>query len=211
MLFGVVPWGISSPNKPELVLPFLSLSSATFVNQVLWGCSSEWGHQMRPSQGLCCGVQPPSPRGVPPTFPGLLSRGACSPSDGRRALFSPPNDCLLSSLSHFGCGSSFGSRWRKKSHYSRNTSGFWIQLLSKRLPLTSFSTRSPSQGSGAEIRYFCCNGKLTVHLCVERETSVQISCRLNYIPRSISQCRNVVSDHRLGACWLFCILISRPP
>ena len=98
------------------------------------------------------------------------------PSTDKITLLNPPNDCLLSFLSRFGCDSSFGSRWRKKSHYSQNSSGFWIQLLSKRLPLTSFNTQSLSQGSGAEIRYFCRYWNLTVSsLCWKGGTCTTFS------------------------------------
>ena len=119
---------------------------------------------------------------------------ACSPGEA----FSPsvirwwlitPNDCLFSFLSHFGYDSSFGSRWQKKSHCSQKISGFWIQLLSKRLRLTSFSTQSLSQGSGAEIRYLCCYWKWTV-LCVRGAASAQISLGLSRIPRGTFQWRN---------------------
>lgn len=83
---------------------------------------------------------------------GLLSRGCSLTSTDGSILFSTHNDILLFPLSHSGCDFSFGSRWQKKFHCSQNTSGFWIQLLSKRLPLTSFSTQSLSQGSGAKTR-----------------------------------------------------------
>lgn len=111
---------------------------------------------------------------------------AVSPSTDWMTLLNTPHDCLLSFLSHFGCDSSFGSRWQRKSHYSQNISGFWIQSLSKRLPLTSCNIQSLSQGSGAEIRYFCCYWKLTILLCVGGVTSVQISVRLSVYPEAPS-------------------------
>lgn len=142
----------------------------------------------------------PNTHGVTPMALAWLGGDTFSPCTDKRTLLTTPNDCVLSFLSHSGCNSSFGSRWRKKSHYSQNISGSWIQLLSKRPLLTSFNTQSLSRGSGAEIRYFCCYWKLTVLLCVGRETSVHIFLGFSCIPRSIFQWRNLVTDEMLPVC-----------